>query len=251
MINNDTLNNLYNGVIEEQELTTKELNSYGFNSKDLADLINDNVLKRFKRGYYTFLDVENLYYYGKKLISIREYDNAVICFEKCHELNPKYNNASFQLFFRKIKEKDYEKAFEYFDNFYNSQNNYYENDSNFYLYLLNSITDIPEHHQDFAKFIKFDDIKVDSNDKRYIDAYYENRMRSLALNKKFGSAIKELNNFTRKKGKLSIQDIVTKELLVQALEIMDNNKKMILYFLNEKKHDDLIEYLEKLDKKIV
>ena len=35
MINEETLKNLYEGIVNGNELTTKELNSYGFNSKDL------------------------------------------------------------------------------------------------------------------------------------------------------------------------------------------------------------------------
>ena len=39
MINQENLNKLYEGVIDNKELTTRELATYGFNSKDLAALI--------------------------------------------------------------------------------------------------------------------------------------------------------------------------------------------------------------------
>ena len=53
-INEENLNKLYEGIVKGNELTTKELNSYGFNSKDLADLIKQGRLERVKRGYYSF-----------------------------------------------------------------------------------------------------------------------------------------------------------------------------------------------------
>jgi len=54
MINDETLKNLYEGVLNGSELTTKELNRYGFNSKDLSYLIEQGILERIKRGYYSF-----------------------------------------------------------------------------------------------------------------------------------------------------------------------------------------------------
>ena len=95
MINEENLNKMYNGLIDEKELTTKELNSYGFNSKDLTDLINDRVLERVKRGYYSFLSIDDLFYYGKQLIASKEYDKATACFKKCYDqihskLPPRY-----------------------------------------------------------------------------------------------------------------------------------------------------------------
>ena len=44
MINEENLNKLYEGIINGNELTTKELNSYGFNSKDLKELIEQGYL---------------------------------------------------------------------------------------------------------------------------------------------------------------------------------------------------------------
>lgn len=53
MINEENLNKMYRGLVEDKELTTltiKQLNSYGFNLNDLTDLIHDGVLKENKEG---------------------------------------------------------------------------------------------------------------------------------------------------------------------------------------------------------
>ena len=66
MINEENLNKLYEGIINGNELTTKELNSYGFNSKDLKELIEQGSLERVRRGHYSFHSIDKLFYYGKK-----------------------------------------------------------------------------------------------------------------------------------------------------------------------------------------
>lgn len=249
MINEENLNKMYNGLIDEKELTTKELNSYGFNSKDLTDLINDGVLERTKRGYYSFLSIDNLFYYGKQLIASKEYDKATACFEKCYELNPNHLGACFQLFLRAVQSKKYEEAFTYFDQFYHSDNEYYNNDSNFYLYLLNIITEIPEKHREYAKYLKLEDVKVDFNDKRFNDPYSQNKVRIYALNQRFTLAFKELNELIKQQGRLNVQDIIVRTLLSQAREVQIGLKNNIKKLAIEKKYKEIISYLEQVQKK--
>ena len=86
MINVEDLEKIYNGVIDGVNLTTKQLNDYGFNSTDINSLIDENIIKRVKRGYYSFIDVDKLLYYGKKIYANKEYDRANSCFERCYEI---------------------------------------------------------------------------------------------------------------------------------------------------------------------
>ena len=246
MINEENLNKMYNGLIDEKELTTKELNSYGFNSKDLTDLINDGVLERIKRGYYSFLSIDSLFYYGKQLIASKEYDKATACFEKCYELDPNHLGACFQLFLRAVQSRDYSKAFTYFEHFYNSDNEYYNNDSNFYLYLLSMITEIPEEHREYAKYLQLEDIRIDFNDKRFEDPYSQNKVRISALNQKFTLASKQLNELIKQHGRLSVQDIIVRTLLSQAIEIQNVLKKNIINLATEKKYKEIISRLEEV-----
>lgn len=246
MVNEENLNKMYESILKEQELTTKELNGCGFNSKDLADLIESEIIERIRRGYYSFKAIDNLFYYGKKLISMKEYDKATMCFEKCYELDSNHSGVCFQLFLRCIQNKNYEKAFEYFNHIYNTDNKYYNADSNYYLYLLSIITELPENHRQYAKFLKLEDVRVDFNDKRYNDIPALNKVRILSLNQKFVVASKQLNELIKQNGRLSVQDIITKTLLSQAIEKQNRTKKHIVKLINEKRYEEVIEYLETL-----
>lgn len=246
MINEENLNKMYNGLIDEKELTTKELNSYGFNSKDLTDLINDRVLERVKRGYYSLLSIDDLFYYGKQLIASKDYDKATACFKKCYELNPNHLETCFQLFLKAVQSKNYEEAFTYFEHFYDSDDEYYNNDSKFYLYLLSMITEIPEQHREYAKYLKLEDIRIDFNDKRFSDPYSQNKVRISALNQKFTLASKQLNELIKQHGSLSVQDIITRTLLSQAIEVQNGLKKNITNLAVEKKYKEIISHLKKV-----
>lgn len=244
MINEENLNKLYEGIIEGKELTTKELNSYGFNSKDLATLINDGELERVKRGIYSFLPIDKLFQYGKSLISKKEYEKATESFKKCYELNPEHKSACFQLFLRSISDKDYISTFKYFEVLNDTNNQYYNADNNFYLYLLSLITEIPEKHRDYTRYLKIDDIRVDFNDKRYSDIQGQNKIRLAVLQRKLPYALKLLKDLINKRGNITLQDIVIKTLLLQAIEEDNQKKNSLLELAKNKKYVEIISFLE-------
>lgn len=249
MINEENLHKLYEGIVNGNELTTKELNSYGFNSKDLADLIEQGSLERVKRGHYSFQSIDELFYYGKKLIAAKEYDKATECFKKCYELDQNHSGACFQLFLRSISKKDYESAFQYFEVLSDTENPYYSADSNFYLYLLSIITDIPDKHKEYARYLKIEDIRVDFHDKRYQDIPQQNKIRIAVLQRKFPYALKQLNDLTAKHGSLTVQDIITRTLLFQAVEIENISKNTLIKLAKNKSYEDIIDYLEAKQKR--
>lgn len=248
MINEENLNKLYNALIEEKELTTKELNSCGFNSRDLSLLVENRILERVKRGYYSIQTIDDLFYFGKKLIAKKEYDKATRCFEKCYELNHDHFGVCFQLFLRSIRNKNYKKAFEYFEHFYNTDNKFYNADNNFYLYLLSMITELPEKFKDYARLLIFEDFKVNPKDKRYKNIYIQNKIRLSVLSQKFILAVKQLNETIKEKGKLSIQDIVIKILLTQAIQVQIKNKNKILELLKKQNYEGLVEFLAGIER---
>lgn len=246
MISEENLNKLYKNVVDGIELTTKELNSLGFNSKDLNDLIERGSIIRIKRGLYDLKSVDELFYYGKQLIAQKEYDKATQCFEKCFQIDPTHTGVCFQLFLRCIQNKDYEKAFVYFDNFYNSENKFYNADSNFYLYMLSMITELPENHREYAKYLKLEDFRVDYRDKRYTNIHLQNKIRISALNQRFTLAVKQLNESIQENGRLSVQDIIIKILLSQAIEVQIQNRNTVINLIKQKKYEEIIEFYEGL-----
>jgi hypothetical protein len=246
MINEENLNKLYNGVLEGTELTTKQLNGYGLNSKDLNELIQEGSIERLKRGLYSLKSVDELFYYGKKLIYEKEYEKATLCFEKCFELDPTHLGACFQLFLRSIQKEDYQRTFELYENLFQSENEFYNVDANYYLYLLSIITEVPEKHREYARYLKIDDIKIPFTDQRYKDIPLQNQVRSTTMQRKFSYALKQLNDLIFKHGNLTVQDIITRTLLHQAINAEKISKNTIASLINQKKYNEVIEHL--LDK---
>lgn len=246
MINEENLNKLYNGVLEGTELTTKQLNGYGFNSRDLNKLIQEGSIERVKKGLYSFKSVDELFYYGKRLIAYKEYEKATLCFEKCFELDPTYLGACFQLFLRSVQEKNYPRAFELYESLSQSENEFYSIDTNYYLYLLSIITEVPEKQRECARHLKIEDIKIPFTDKRYKDIPLQNKVRIAVLQRKFPYALKQLNNLIAKHGNLTTQDIIARTLLFQAVDAEKMSKNTIVSLIKEKKYYEVVNHL--LDK---
>lgn len=250
MINEENLDKINKSIIKKDVLTTKELNEYGFNSLDLKNLVTNNTLKRIKRGYYSLASVNDLFFYGKRLLVKKEYERANECFKRCFELDPNNNGACFQLFFYEIQKENYEKAFKYFEVFYNANTNddnkFYNSDNNFYLYLLNMIIKLPEKYNEIVASLEFKDIRVDFKDKRYEKTKEQNEFRSFAFNKKFLLAMKKLNILIEKTGNRR-QNIIIKGLLSKAIEVQKEKIEIITNLAKEKEYDKLIEFLERLN----
>ncbi len=246
MINDKNLGKVYGDALSKQESTIKELIEYGFNPKDLYNLMKDGTLERNISGYYSFKSIDDLLYLGKKLISMEEYDRGLVCLKKCYELNPNHLEVCFQLFLNSIQNRDYEKAFEYFDYIYDTDNSYYNSDKNYYLYLLSIITELPECHRQYARYLQVDDVKIDLRDEGYDDICHQNNIRALSLNQKFILALNKHNGLIKQKDKLSEQDILIKVLLSQAVEEQNRKKRYIVKLIQEKQYSEVIDFLEKL-----
>ena len=114
MINEINIKKIYQSIKEEQELTTKLLNSYGFTSKDLKDLIDMGKLERIKRGLYEYKDGKSLFEYATELFKQNKIEEALIFFEQCYSKDLKYFEYCFTYFLELIKDKNYEEALKCF-----------------------------------------------------------------------------------------------------------------------------------------
>ena len=248
MISIDNLEKLYDGIIDGKELTTKQLNKYGFNSTDINKLIEDNVIERVKRGFYSFKDVNSLLNYARKYSYSTEKDKVFSCYEKCYELDPNNTTVCFQLFVKYICDKKYDKVFELFDKLSCSDNNFYRVDYNYYLLLLSYITDIPDKYHKNVKNLDYYSIKISHDDKRYSDVSSYNRIRSASTKGKFTFAYKLLNEITNKNGKSTIHDIIEKNLLTQVINEEAKSRRKVNSLIREKKYEELIDYYGKKKK---
>ena len=242
MMNQENLNRMYDGIIEGKELTTKELNGYGFNSKDLADLINDGVLERVSRGHYSFIAVDDLYSYGKTLAHLKQYDRAIPCFEKCYELDSGHIETCFQLFLRCIKTMAYEKAFQYVDVLLNEKNKLA--DINFYLYLLNIITEIPEKYRNYVEKLTYYDIKIAVDEQKFPRINIVNEIRYYAFNKNFKYALNRINFLIMEVKQFGLRELTLKKLLKNAIQLQENHINHLKSLADTDDYSEIISYLK-------
>ena len=60
MVDEKCFKQLYEGFIDNQVLSTKQLKEYGFHAYDLTNFLNEGVIVREKRGYYSFSSSDQL-----------------------------------------------------------------------------------------------------------------------------------------------------------------------------------------------
>lgn len=243
MITEEKRNKMYEGLNEKNQLTTKELKSYGLDGNDISALVKKGTIKRVERGLYSFQAVDELYHYGKKLLVKREYDKANLYFQKCHELDENYLDVYFPLFFNCIRNKEYQKAFTYFDVCFQTDNPNYEIDNKIYLYLLNLITDIPEKYSPLIKELTFEDIEVREDDSRYKDVPQQNKLRFLILNQHADSARKICLSIP-KSDRVKISNLLIGTLLTQVLETQKKEIYYLIEMLNKNNYEEALTQLE-------
>ncbi len=248
MINIENLNKLYNEVINEGILTTAKLNSFGFNSKDINVLIESGQLERKKRGLYSFKSVSELYEYGKNLNKDKKSIEAVKCFERCYELDPNNQKVCLQLLYESLIKNDYESSFEYIDKLLTAEDQYSTANCKFYLYLLSMITDIPDNYKEFIENINIDDIKVETDDKKYKSIEKQNKIRFSALRRQFPYALKQMRDFIRQYDRWTIQNLITVNLLLEATRVESISKDTIKNLIKQKSYEDIVDYLEQKQK---
>lgn len=248
MIDKNSIRNIYDILIDGYELTTKNLNNLGLNSKDIKELIEQDKLERVKRGYYEITHPSDLYYYGKEYLDKYDYEKAGQCFLKCYELEPNHGGACFQLFLRCIIDKDYDNAFKYYDGLSNVDSQEIIADSNFYMYLLSIITKVPEKYEN-VRYLTFEDYKICDNTRRHKNIKEQNDIRSAAYYHKFSYAYTLLNDLYRKNNSISVYDLITRYLLKAAVDQERISKNYLLEYVNNKSYDKIIEHLDDKDNK--
>ena len=245
MLNHSDLNRLYNLLLENKELTTKNLNEYGFNSKEINLLIEEGILRRIKRGYYTFLADDKLFSYGEKLLEEKEYKKADKCFEKCYELNSFNYGACTRVFLISIVNRNYELSFRCLESLFALEEPRYRSDANYYMYLLSMITNIPEKYIEYAKNICFEDVIVEPNDIRYENVELENEIRINSLKRKFVYAIKLSNDLFAQSESFDVLSKISKHLIVKASNVQKVSKSKLLVLLKKSRYNDMVTFYEK------
>lgn len=198
-----------------------------------------------KEGIYMLNEektsVDELYERGKELLKERQMGAAYTYFEKCLTIDPNYQKAHFQLFIKSVKQRNYQQAFFYFDTLYKTDNIYYKKDCNFYLYLLNMITQIPLKYQRKVKEFTISDFLVVEN----INYSSQSNIRFSAWKQKFLLASKQLKQFTETQDHIKSRDTISRILINQAIELQLIIKAQISDLLRVKDYIGVKKILEK------
>jgi len=248
MVEKKDINKICEIFIEGKELTTKELNSNNINSKKIKQLIETNIIERTKRGHYILTSTKSLYAYGMSLIWKKDHDNAYKCFEECYKLDNNFGAAAFQLFSKSLRQKNYDNVIKYLNGLGENKEEF-KKDKMLYIYLLNMIIDLPDEYKKIAKSISFNDIKVNDDDKRFGNVVNQNNIRNFIFEHKYLYAIKILNQEMRNNKKISVQNIVIKNLLDQVLAKENERRNEVLRFIKDKNYADAINILEQQKEK--
>jgi hypothetical protein len=235
---------IYDYLIDNDSIPAKKLNEIGYNAKDINNLIEDKRLNRITRGHYQLVGVDELYYYGRYLVTKRNFTRSEQCFNKCYQMNPEHPGVCFQLFIRAVDNMKCDDAFKYLDGFYNQRDEHNIKNASYYLYLLSNITPLPEKYQNYINNLKYDDIRISIDDKRFANIDMQNKIRLAAYNHKFPYAYSMLKKLIEKDGKVEVSNIIARSLLFQVLQIETKSKDALLEYINNKNYYGIIDFFE-------
>lgn len=250
MVTENIIDKIYDAVINDIELTTKELNSYGLNSRDINTLINQDIIRRKKRGFYEISNINFLYNYSRKLLKQKKYEKSQKCFEKILKINPNHFETNFDMFCQSICKDNYEDTYKYFDRIISTTSKFYHTDYNIYLYLLNFITEVPQKYARYTSCLRLEDLIIDEKDFRYSDVNKYNNVINAMMQRKFSYALHLLNNIIEEKKYKTRQDIIIINLLYDVFMAEKEDKNNILNYVKEKDYDSIIKILDIKSKKV-
>ncbi len=241
MINDDSLKKLYDSVINNEALVTKTLNGYGFNSKNIKKLIDMGIIERFKKGHYTFIGLNDLFNYGKRINKLGEYDKSILCFDKCFELSINNEKLYLPLFISYIVNMEYEKSLKCLDQLIKLGSENERKNDIFYLYLLSNIIKLPKKYERLLG--DYNQLKNNILYKAYDENHYlQNDVRLSAINKKFSLALNKQKKLDDTYGYNTLSFIINR-LLNGIISEQLKQKQQILQLIDNKKYEQIVELI--------
>ncbi len=242
MINFKNTMEMYDRFVDRDYLSTQDLLALGFNKNDLTKMIDDGRLKRPRRGYYEVDNVDGLFNYVKLLFGkrYRNTERAIKGLNKCSRLAPDNKSIQTRVFLNALYENKFDDCFKAFEVLDQTDNEFYKQDNNFWLYLLSFVTEVPEKYQERVRNMRFEDMKVLDGDKRFTDVVTQNNLRRNAFYQKFKNARSMAIPDVDKKINFAISDKLLSYAVKQNIE--DHNYLFELIF--DGKYEEAITLLE-------
>ncbi len=242
MITMDFEKSMYDKFIENEELTTKDLLSIGFTSRDLTRLKEKGKLESVRRGVYRLVDADGLFSYSRELVEKEEYERAGMALDRCLEISPDNGTIAANVFSVSIGSKNFDRAVKCIGILANTDNKFYENDINLWLLLLGYATELPEEYRQKNRKATLDNISVYELDDRYSDIELANKIREKVLSREFNVAARllcETKEFEEEK----FYAIVTFKLLNYAHRVYGNRRKLYAELISDNNYVKLVDVI--------
>lgn len=239
MVDNEKIYELYDAMLNVETITTKEIKELGFTSNHITKMVEDGILVRVKRGYYTYGNAYSVAGYAKKLVDSKRRSDAIKLFKIAFELDSTNLFVAYQLFINSVKSKDYDNVLKYYDVMYNadSANKKYL----YYLYILSFIIELPEHYKKVVKELKPANLMIVEHDE-YTTLI--NSTINLVFNGKLPLAFSKRSNFHSNHSS-TIDDYAEVTLLREAVAANSVVKDAIKKAIKEEDYEKAAELFNK------
>lgn len=130
--------------------------------------------------------------------------------------------------------KNYSLALEIYEQIFNNPSLAvkYQYEKNLYLFLLSYLTNLPKEYTDKLNKLKIEDITLNYEDEYHKFIRMHNKIGQAIINKKFSLANDLYNTLYTKKGYLSFNDMLMKQLLEKVKIIMRYQNEITRYIKN-------------------
>jgi tetratricopeptide (TPR) repeat protein len=208
------IDTLYYMVINGIILNEKNMFGRGISRKDMSEMISLGIIEKTETDEYKFKDVEGLYQYGLKLLSLKQKKEADECFLKCYDLNPDDLNIKLQYLLNSIKHNEYQTAFKICEELASTGDYKVRRDMNLYMNLFSVFIDLEPSQALRVKSFVYKDVCLDYSDENH----EENDVRRDVWLSKYTHACNLLNKLMREHGDYSVHYEIMKTLIVRALD---------------------------------
>lgn len=238
----EKLKKLYMYLLKHNDISKSDILNF-LSQEEVVKLLDDNILKE-NNGLYRAYDESLFYKYGCSLIKEKKYDDAYYYFSKCFEINKENDDVYRQMLLIALKKKTVGTFLTWIDKFLNSNDLNVQIDGKFYLYLYSNVAKIPRQYLEIVEKLDFIDIRIDFGNERYSDIPNYNKMRGAAFCKSFSNAIHTISGIIFENGKMSIDDILTKEMLRKVAYNFSKTKNELIEFIQNEDYESVINKLE-------
>ena len=224
---------IYQKIMKKSSISHEELKNLGYSETQIQGLVNFNYLKVDNLGYYQ-VDDEALVNEIYTLVKFKKLESktAIQLYEEIINRNPTCQRAALNLFYNSIYNNNYSQALEYFKICFSPSTKF--NFYNYFIYILNFITELPEDLKKVVKINNFKNIMLDNENHELLteeEINMLNEIRESAFNSNWKQAHELISEYYINYTKIGDYTAIEKHLLAIAknkyFQINNEIKKLI------------------------